>query len=70
MLNFFDSISEWFSQIGKLILSAIEALITAIGVLLSALQLPVYLGVHVPAFLYSSVICVVSFAVVKFLLNR
>ncbi|MBE6788247.1 MAG: hypothetical protein E7539_01115 [Ruminococcaceae bacterium] len=69
-MSFFDSIMEWFSIAGDLIMSMVEALITAISVIGTAIVMPSYISPYVPAFLASSVICVVSFAVVKFLVGR
>lgn len=70
MLNFFDTIIEYFSVVGDLLVSMVEAFLTAIGVIATATVLPQYISPWVPPFLASSVICVVAFAVVKFILGR
>lgn len=70
MLDFFDWIVNFFETIGEFITMLIDSLLTAISVIVSAVTLPVVFSGIVPQIILTSMIALLSLAVIKFLLGR
>ena len=51
-------------------MNIVEALITAVGMVTSAVQLPLGLVGYMPSIIGSCIVVVVAFGVVKFLIGR
>lgn len=70
MSSFFDSIIAFFSFFWTFLRSLVEGLLLFCSVMSSALTLPVLWAGYVPGIIYSSVLIVVSVAVIKLIVGR
>lgn len=70
MLDFFNWIVNFFETIGEFITMLIDSLLTAISVIVSAVAIPVVFTGLIPQILLTSMLALVSLAVIKFLLGR
>lgn len=68
--SFFDSIIVFFSFFWTFLRSLVEGLLLFVSVMSSALTLPVFWAGYVPGIIYSSVLIVVSVAVIKLIVGR
>ncbi len=70
MFAFFDTIVSFLETIWTLVTNFVQSLILILEVVLSATTLPLIVTPFLPAVLLSSLVIVLGFAVVKFILAR
>lgn len=70
MFEFFDKISGFLEQLWDFFVNLVNSLIMALSAVLTAATLPVTLMPFLPAIIGTSLMVVVSFAVVKFIIGR
>lgn len=70
MFKFFDQVIDYVQRLFEFLVNIIKALITAIAVLTSAVQLPLGLVGYLPSILGSCIVVVVAVGTVKFVIGR
>lgn len=70
MFNFFNQVIDYVQRLFEFLANIVKALITAIGVLSSAVQFPLGLVGYMPAILGSCIVVVVAVGAVKFIIGR
>lgn len=70
MFKFFNQLIDYIQRLFEFLVNIIKALITAVGVLTSAVQFPLGLVGYLPAILGSCIVVVVAVGAVKFIIGR
>ena len=70
MLDFFDTIIDFFEVIFSLISNMVTTLLTFVQVMVSSYSIPNYLVAYVPSIIASSFLAVVWISVCKLLVGR
>ena len=70
MFAFFDQIFGFLETVWEFFISLVNSLIVALTATVTAATLPVTLMPFLPAIIGSSVMIVIAFAVVKFIIGR
>lgn len=69
MLNFFDSIVDFFSSIWQMVINLVTGLINALVIVSSAVSLPPQLLMYVPSFIGASITIVLGVGITKLILG-
>lgn len=70
MFDFFSKILGYVESFFEYFVDFLESLMTALGILISSIAVPLSLSSMLPTILSSAVIIVVSLAVAKFIIGR
>lgn len=70
MFDFFDQILGFIESVWQFVINIINSLVIALETLTTAVRLPLELVAYVPGILGSSIVVVVSLAIVKFIVGR
>ena len=69
MLNFFDSIVDFFASIWQMVINLVTGLINALVIVSSAVSLPPQLLMYVPSFIGASITIVLGVGITKLILG-
>lgn len=69
MLNFFDSIVDFFASIWQMVINLVTGLINALVIVSSAVSLPTQLLLFVPSFIGASITIVLGIGITKLILG-
>ena len=69
MLNFFDSIVDFFASIWQMVINLVTGLINALVIVSSAVSLPPQLLLYVPSFIGASITIVLGVGITKLILG-